>query len=83
MCVCVLNAQYHTLEYTSATSLDAAGFDMMYLGLLIVFHMVLTIAVDVIRNSPYAVAYFSSGLAAYLQPAVQSSNAMLVQYHTP
>ena len=58
-CPCAFLAQHR--EFTSAAVLDAAGIDMLYLGLLTMLHMLLTIGTDAIRNSPYVKSVLFSG----------------------
>jgi hypothetical protein len=38
--------------FTSALSLDVAGYDLLYLGLLTVLHIMLTVVVDTLQNAP-------------------------------
>jgi hypothetical protein len=62
LCVSLLSPSQRD-TYDSATSLDAAGLDMLYLGLAIVWHMVLTVLVDAVRNSPHLHTRLFSGIA--------------------
>lgn len=47
----------------SALALEAAGTDVMFLGLTAVAYFVLTIAVDALRNSPRLVALVRKGVS--------------------
>ena len=56
--------------FTHAMSLNAAGTDMLYLGLSIPFQVLLTIVVDALRNSPYAQSVIAPGMLHTYQQLV-------------
>jgi hypothetical protein len=51
--------------FTSAASFDVAGFDLLYLGLLSVWHMTLAVVADAMNNSPKVSGYFAAGGTAH------------------